>query len=62
MQEGFYWIKHVDSVQVAYFKSEEFEDISTGEIVPGVWHLTRDDAICHNSEVSILAGPLEPPG
>lgn len=59
MEEGFYWIQHSGKTEVAYFTKEIFEDFSTGEIVNGVWNLTKDDDICNNCEVEIIAGPLQ---
>ncbi len=61
MKEGYYWIQHAGIVQVAYFTAEEFEDIETGKMVTGVWHLAMNDDICHNGETEVLEGPLQPP-
>jgi len=61
MEEGFYWIQHSGKIEVAYFTKEIFEDFSTGEIVNGVWNLTKGDDICNNREVEIIAGPLQVP-
>lgn len=61
MKSGYYWIQHDGIVEVAYFTPEEFEDIETGRTVTGVWHLTTSDDICHNGEVEVLEGPLQPP-
>lgn len=61
MKEGYYWIQHDGVVQVAYFTPEEFEDIETGRMVTGVWHLAMNDDICHNGEAEVLEGPLQPP-
>lgn len=61
MKEGYYWIQHGGIVQVAYFTAEEFEDIETGKMVTGVWHLAMNDDICHNDETEVLEGPLVPP-
>lgn len=61
MKEGYYWIQHDGIVEVAYFIPEEFEDIETGMMVTGVWHLAMNDDICHNGEVEVLEGPLLPP-
>lgn len=61
MRDGYYWILHAGSVQVAYFTNEIFEDLSTGQMVPGVWHLTLGDAICHKGEAEVISGPLSPP-
>lgn len=61
MEEGFYWIQHSGKIEVAYFTKEIFEDFSIGEIVNGVWNLTRGDDICNNREVEIITGPLQVP-
>jgi hypothetical protein len=61
MKEGYYWIQHGGIVQVAYFTPEEFEDIETGRMITGVWHLAMNDDICHNGEAEVLEGPLQPP-
>lgn len=61
MKDGYYWIQHDGIVEVAYFTPEEFEDIETGRTVAGVWHLAMNDDICHNGEVEVLEGPLQPP-
>ena len=61
MNNGYYWIQHAGSIQVAYFSNEIFEDLETGRMVPGVWLLTRGDDLCHNGEVEVISGPLIPP-
>lgn len=61
MKEGFYWIQHSGQVQVAYFTNEFFEDLETGNMITGVWHLTRGDDISHNDETEVLEGPLQRP-
>ena len=61
MKEGYYWIQHVGVVQVAYYTNDTVDDLETGKIITGVWHLTRGDAICHNGEAEVLEGPLSPP-
>ncbi|HAT4016720.1 TPA: hypothetical protein L0163_000753 [Citrobacter freundii] len=61
MDNGFYWIQFNGTAQVAYFTNEIFEDLETGKTITGVWHLTRGDDICHNGEVEVLEGPLQPP-
>ncbi|WP_256350025.1 hypothetical protein [Enterobacter sp. ENT03] len=61
MREGFYWVSHNGTVQVAYYTDEPVDDIVTGTIVSGIWHMTRGDDLCNNGEVEVLKGPLEPP-
>ena len=61
MIEGYYWIQHNGTVQVAYFTHDETEDLESGLTIEGVWHLTRGDALCHNGEAEILSGPLLAP-
>lgn len=61
MIEGYYWIQHNGIVQVAYFTNDETEDLESGSTIKGVWHLTRGDALCHNGEAEVLAGPLVAP-
>lgn len=61
MKEGYYWIEHCGVVQVAYFTNESFEDLVTGKMITGVWHLAMNDDICHNDDTEVLEGPLQPP-
>lgn len=61
MKEGFYWIRHNGRVQVAYYTDGETEDLQTGRIVRGIWHLTRGFDICDDGEAEVLQGPLMPP-
>ncbi|WP_333849765.1 hypothetical protein [Leclercia sp.] len=61
MEEGFYWIQYGGRAQVAYYADGETEDLETGRIIKGIWHLTQDDDICDDGEAEILAGPLTPP-
>ncbi|MEG5381904.1 hypothetical protein UXP03_00475 [Enterobacter hormaechei] len=61
MKEGYYWIKHNDCVQIAYFSHGKTEDMVTGKIIRGVWHLTRGYDLCHNGEAVVLEGPISPP-
>ncbi|HAV1970633.1 TPA: hypothetical protein JG946_000930 [Enterobacter hormaechei subsp. steigerwaltii] len=61
MKEGFYWIQHNGIVQVAYYTDGITEDLVTGQTITGVWHLTRGDDICHNSEAEVIEGPLSVP-
>ncbi|WP_219608551.1 hypothetical protein [Citrobacter sp. On28M] len=50
MKEGFYWIQHNGNIQVAYYTNGETEDLETGRIIKGIWHLTQGDDICNDSE------------
>jgi len=61
MEEGFYWIHYSGKAQVAYYTDGETEDLETGRIITGIWHLTQGDDICDDGEAEILAGPLTPP-
>ncbi|AOP90980.1 hypothetical protein [Enterobacter hormaechei] len=61
MKEGFYWIQHNGTVQVAYYTDGVTEDLETGKTITGVWHLTRGDDICHNGEAEVIEGPLSVP-
>lgn len=61
VKEGYYWINHQGIVQVAYLTNDPVEDMETGKIVVGVWHLTQSKDICHNGEAEVLEGPLQPP-
>ncbi|EHQ5161058.1 hypothetical protein KQY37_004004 [Salmonella enterica] len=61
MKEGYYWIQHVGVVQVAYYTNDTVDDLESGQVIVGVWHLTRGDDICHNGEAEVLSGPLQPP-
>ncbi|EBR1020700.1 hypothetical protein OE880_005131 [Salmonella enterica] len=61
MKEGYYWIQHNDVVQVAYYTNDTVDDLESGQLIVGIWHLTRDDDICHNGEAEVLEGPLTPP-
>ncbi|MFU1851469.1 hypothetical protein [Citrobacter portucalensis] len=61
MKEGYYWIRHVGVVQVAYYTNDTVDDIESGKTIIGGWHLTRGDDICHNGEAVILEGPLQQP-
>jgi len=60
MEEGFYWIQHNGRIQVAYYTSDQTEDLESGKTITGVWHLTQGDDICHNGEAEVLEGPLAP--
>ena len=61
MKEGYYWINHNNLRQIAYYTDEKTEDMLSGELIYGVWHLTRGMDLCNNYEVEILSGPLLPP-
>ncbi|EJC5178741.1 hypothetical protein QE001_004514 [Salmonella enterica] len=43
MKEGYYWIQHVGVVQVAYYTNDTVDDLESGQVIVGVWHLTRGD-------------------
>lgn len=61
MKEGYYWIQHNGVVQVAYYTNDTVDDLESGRLIVGVWHLTRGDDICHNGEAEVLSGSLQPP-
>lgn len=61
MKEGFYWIKHDGRVQVAYYTDGETEDLQTGWVIRGIWHMTQGYDICDNGEAEVIEGPLIPP-
>lgn len=61
MKEGYYWIQHNGVVQVAYYTNGITEDLESGQIIFGVWHLTIGDDLCHNGEAEVIEGPLNPP-
>lgn len=61
MKEGFYWIKHNGRVQVAYYTDGETEDLQTGWVIRGIWHMTQGYDICDNGEAEVIDGPLIPP-
>lgn len=61
MEEGFYWINFNGNVQIAYYTDGETEDLDTGRIMTGCWHLTQCDDICNDTETQVLEGPLIPP-
>ncbi|MFO2363977.1 hypothetical protein RBS15_22805 [Salmonella enterica] len=56
MKEGYYWIQHNGVVQVAYYTNDTVDDLESGRLIVGVWHLTRGDDICHNGEAEVLSG------
>ena len=57
MQEGYYWIQHNGRIQVAYYSNGVTEDLETGLIFNGIWHLTQGDDICDNGEAEVIEGP-----
>lgn len=61
MKEGYYWIKHNECVQIAYYSHGQTEDMLSGKIISGVWHLTHGFDLCNNGEAIVLKGPLPPP-
>lgn len=61
MKEGLFWIQHNGRVQVAFYSDGETDDLQTGRIFRGIWHLTQDYDICDDGEGEVLAGPLTPP-
>lgn len=61
VKEGYYWIQHNGVVQVAYYTNDTVDDLESGQLIVGIWHLTRGDDICHNGEAEVLSGPLQPP-
>ncbi|EDH5630084.1 hypothetical protein CB172_06355 [Salmonella enterica subsp. enterica serovar Claibornei] len=44
-----------------YYTNDTVDDLESGYLIVGVWHLTRADDICHNGEAEVLSGPLSPP-
>lgn len=46
---------------MAYYTNDTVDDLESGQVIVGVWYLTRGDDICHNSEAEVLSGPLQPP-
>nr|WP_237658075.1 hypothetical protein [Enterobacter cancerogenus] len=61
MKEGYYWIRHNECVQIAYYSHGKIEDMLTGKIIHGVWHLFHGFDICDNGEAIVLTGPIAPP-
>ncbi len=55
MKEGYYWIQHNGVVQVAYYTNDTVDDLESGQLIVGVWHLTRGDDICHNGEAEVIS-------
>lgn len=54
MEEGCYWLQHNGRIQVAYYTDGVTDDLDTGQLITGVWHLTQRDDICHNGEVEVI--------
>lgn len=54
MEKGFYWLQHNGRIQVAYYTDGVTDDLETGQLITGVWHLTQEDDICHNGEVGVI--------
>ena len=53
MEEGFYWLQHNGRIHVALT-----DDLETGQLITGVWHLTQGGDICHNGEAEVIEGLL----
>lgn len=45
---------------MAYYTNDTVDDLESGQVIVGVWYLTRGDDICHNREAEVLSGPLQP--
>lgn len=54
MEEGFYWLQHNGRIQVAYYTDGVTDDLETGQLITGVWHLTQREDICHNGEAEVI--------
>lgn len=54
MEEGCYWPQHNGRIQVTYYTDGVTDDLETGQLITGVWHLTQGDDICHNGEVEVI--------
>ncbi|MBP1006426.1 hypothetical protein [Enterobacter hormaechei] len=61
MEEGFYWLQHNGRIQVAYYTDGVTDDLETGQLITGVWHLTQSEDICHNGEAEVIEGLLPVP-
>ncbi|WP_395300121.1 hypothetical protein V1599_12300 [Enterobacter sp. ECC-175] len=61
MEECFYWLQHNGRIQVAYYTDGVTDDLETGQLITGVWHLTQRDDICHNGEAEVIEGLLPVP-
>ncbi|EKY3879190.1 TPA: hypothetical protein JG926_004544 [Enterobacter hormaechei subsp. steigerwaltii] len=61
MEKGFYWLQHNGRIQVAYYTDGVTDDLETGQLITGVWHLTQREDICHNGEAEVIEGLLPVP-
>lgn len=61
MEKGFYWLQHNGRIQVAYYTDGVTDDLETGQLITGVWHLTQREDICHNGEAEVIEGLLPEP-
>ena len=61
MEEGFYYLQHNGRIQVAYYTDGVTDDLETGQLITGVWHLTQREDICHNGEAEVIEGLLPVP-
>ncbi|MCK7429699.1 hypothetical protein [Enterobacter chengduensis] len=61
MEEGFFWIQHNGTIQVAYYTNGTTDDLETGQTITGIWHMTQGDDICDNGDAEVLLGPLSQP-
>ena len=61
MEKGFYWLQHNGRIQVAYYTDGVTDDLETGQLITGVWHLTQGDDICHNGGVEVIEDLLPVP-
>ncbi len=60
MKEGYYWIQLNGVAQVAYYTNDTVDDLESGQLIVGEWHLTRGDEICQNGEAEVITDPLHP--
>lgn len=61
MEKGFYWLQHNGRIQVAHYTDGVTDDLETGQLITGVWHLTQREDICHNGEAEVIEGLLPVP-
>ncbi|HAS0771437.1 TPA: hypothetical protein NBO33_004151 [Enterobacter hormaechei] len=61
MEKGIYWLQHNGRIQVAYYTDGVTDDLETGQLITGVWHLTQREDICHNGEAEVIEGLLPVP-
>ena len=45
MEKGIYWLQHNGRIQVAYYTDGVTDDLETGQLITGVWHLTQREDI-----------------